>query len=415
MTSERPIRLLVVSGSVGLGHAARDLAIAAELRRLAPGIDIGWLAADPGRTLIAEAGERILPEAAALAEETASAEKAAAGFGMDIVKYLVQARDAWRQTVDVYRRVVERQAFDAVVGDETYEIGVALKRHPELRWAPFTMLYDFVGLDARTRSPFERVMVHVWNRTWCGGARGRPPAADQTLFLGELEDIPDRPFGYRLPNRREYARRYYESVGYVLPFDPEDYRDRAAVRAALGYDERPLIICAVGGTAVGAELLELCRAAQPHVRERVPDARMVLVCGPRVNPSQIRASADVEVRGYVPRLYEHLAACDVAIVQGGGTTTLELTALRRPFAYFPLEGHSEQEIAVAGRLERQRAGERLRFSATRPESLADAVVRLLGSEPDWDVIRTDGARRAAERILASCAEPRPMPPRAAAR
>ena len=100
------------------------------------------------------------------------------------------------------------------------------------------------------------------------------------------------------------------------------------------------------------------------------------------------------------------ATRDLAIAADcGGTTTLELTALRRPFAYFPREGHSEQEIAVAGRLERRHAGERLRFSTTSPESLADATVGLLGLGPDWDAIPTDGARRATECILASRAEP----------
>ena len=58
----------------------------------------------------------------------------------------------------------------------------------------------------------------------------------------------------------------------------------------------------------------------------------------------------------MPRLYEHFAACDVAVVQGGGTSTLELTALRPPFVYFPLEGHAEQTLVVAKRLARQGAG-----------------------------------------------------------
>ena len=48
-----------------------------------------------------------------------------------------------------------------------------------------------------------------------------------------------------------------------------------------------------------------------------------------------------EVRGYVPNLYQHFAACDLAVVQGWGTTTLELTALSRPFLYFPREQHFE--------------------------------------------------------------------------
>ena len=82
---------------------------------------------------------------------------------------------------------------------------------------------------------------------------------------------------------------------------------------------------------------------------------MVLVCGPRLDPATVQTPSGVEVRRYVPRLYEHFAASDVAIVQGGGTTTLELTALRRPFIYFPLEGHFEQNLVVAKRLARHGA------------------------------------------------------------
>ena len=132
-------------------------------------------------------------------------------------------------------------------------------------------------------------MVHLWNHTWGGGRCARPPVADRTPFVGQPEDIPDRPFGLGLANRRAYARHYYDIVGYILGFDPADHADRAGLRARLGYDERRLIVCAVGGTSVGADLLRLCAAAHAHIRERVPDARMVLVCGPRLARSDRRA------------------------------------------------------------------------------------------------------------------------------
>jgi UDP-N-acetylglucosamine:LPS N-acetylglucosamine transferase len=125
---------------------------------------------------------------------------------------------------------------------------------------------------------------------------------------------------------------------------------------------------------------------------------MVLVCGPRIDPTTVEAPSGVEVRGYVPRLYEHLAVCDVAVVQSGGTTTLELTALRRPFIYFPLEGHFEQNLVVAKLLARPVAGKQLLYSRTTPERLAEAVVGQLGREASWPEIPTDGGRRAAELI-----------------
>jgi len=89
---------------------------------------------------------------------------------------------------------------------------------------------------------------------------------------------------------------------------------------------------------------------------------------------------------------------DLAIVQGGGTTTLELTALRRPFIFFPLEGHCEQQVVVAGRLARHGAGLKAMYSANTPESLAALIVANIGKEAAWPAIPADGARNAA-RIL----------------
>ena len=107
----------------------------------------------------------------------------------------------------------------------------------------------------------------------------------------------------------------------------------------------------------------------------------------------------VEVRGYVPELHRELAACDVAVVQGGLTTTMELVAARRPFLYFPLAHHFEQQLHVPHRLGRYRAGRRMEYTAADPERIAEELVRALDMPVDYVPVETDGARTAA-RMLA---------------
>ncbi|HLI25410.1 MAG TPA: glycosyltransferase, partial [Acidimicrobiales bacterium] len=102
-----------------------------------------------------------------------------------------------------------------------------------------------------------------------------------------------------------------------------------------------------------------------------------------------------EVVGYVPDLYRLLAACDVAIVQGGLTTAMELTANGRPFLYFPLRHHFEQNIHVRYRLERHRAGRPMDYSTAGPDEIAAALSAELGRPLDYAPVDPGGAARAA--------------------
>jgi UDP-N-acetylglucosamine:LPS N-acetylglucosamine transferase len=125
---------------------------------------------------------------------------------------------------------------------------------------------------------------------------------------------------------------------------------------------------------------------------------MVLVCGPRLAIDKLKVPQGVEVKGYVPALYEHFAACDLAIVQAGATTTIELTALNRPFLYFPLAKHCEQQMHVAERLNRHKAGIRMEYSKTTPEILADTVIANLHKKVNYHPIPANGALNAAQLI-----------------
>ena len=117
-----------------------------------------------------------------------------------------------------------------------------------------------------------------------------------------------------------------------------------------------------------------------------------------MSPESVKAPEGVKVLGYVPKLYRHLGAADLCIVSAGGTITLELTALQKPFLYFPLEQHFEQEVGVASVCQRHRAGVRMTRSKTSPETLAEAILSNLGKTVDYAKIPINGAKEAARRI-----------------
>jgi predicted glycosyltransferase len=157
-------------------------------------------------------------------------------------------------------------------------------------------------------------------------------------------------------------------------------------------------IVTVGGSGVGQHLLRRVVDAYPLARQRVPRLRMVVVTGPRIDPRSLCAPDGVEVRAYVHELYRHLAACDLAVVQGGLTTTMELAAHRRPFLYFPLRHHFEQSFHVRHRLQRHRAGRCMDYATETAESIAAAIAAEIGREVDYRPVESDGAARAARLI-----------------
>ena len=391
-------KILFISGSLGLGHVKRDLAIAKELRKQNPDIQISWLAAHPATLVLQDEGETLLPEANIYANDNIFAENAAKGFHLNLLKYLSNARGAWAANVKIFEQVTSREEFDVIIGYETYELEVAQIKKPELNKPPFVMIYDFLGVDSMSKSPLDGLMAYLWNRIWSQDYKLFSTGKNMALFVGEPEDIPERSFGVFLPNRRRHAETYYKFIGYILGFDPADYFDKKRIRAKLGYGEDPLVICSVGGTSVGKRLLELCGEAYPIIRTEIPNLRMILNCGPRISSESLNIPEGVETRQYIPELHQHFAASDLVIVLGGGTSTLELTALRRPFLYFPLEGHFEQEITVANRLARHHAGEKMLFSQATPRFLTEKIISNIGKEVNYPTVNTDGAHRAAKLV-----------------
>ena len=154
----------------------------------------------------------------------------------------------------------------------------------------------------------------------------------------------------------------------------------------------------VGGSGVGSALLRRAIDSFAPASELVAQLRMIVVTGPRIDPTTFPLATGLEVRPYVPDLYRHLAGCDLAIIQGGLTTAMELTANRTPFIYFPLKHHFEQNFHVHHRLQRHRAGRRMEYEHSPPDAIAQAIADEIGRTVNCDPVQHDGATRAAALI-----------------
>jgi hypothetical protein len=300
----------------------------------------------------------------------------------------------------VFHDLLAEEDYDAVIGDEAWDVDYFLHENPELKRTEFAWLTDFVGwLPMPDGGEAEAALAADYNAEMIEHVGRFPRLRSRSIFVGNPDDlVPDR-LGPGLPTVREWTEANFDFAGYVTGFDPADLGDREALRAELGYrpDER-VCIATVGGSAVGTHLLRRVIAAYPLARQQIPGLRMVVVAGPRIDPASLPAHEGLEVRAYVHELYRHLAACDVAVVQGGLTTTMELTAARRPFLSFPLRHHFEQQIHVRHRLERYRAGRCMDYDASGPDVIAEAIAAEIGREVDYRPVETDGAARAAALI-----------------
>jgi pimeloyl-ACP methyl ester carboxylesterase len=396
----RPKRALYLSSPIGLGHARRDLAIARELRRQVPGLEVDWLAQDPVTRVLEAEGERIHPASAWLANESAHIERESAEHDLHAFQAIRRMDEILIANFMVFHDVVREQPYDLWVGDEAWELDYYLHENPEEKRAAYVWLTDFVGwLPMPDGGEREAFLTADYNAEMIEHIDRFPRLRDRAVFVGNPADIvPDR-FGPGLPGIREWVEGHYDFSGYVTGFDPAGIDDRDELRRRLGYrpDERVCIVT-VGGSGVGGHLLRRVIAAYPEARRLVPGLRMVVVAGPRIDPASLPSHDGLEVRPYVHNLYQHLAASDLAVVQGGLTTCMELAAAGRPFLYFPLAHHFEQNYHVAHRLRQYNAGRQMDFATATPEVIATAVADEIGRQVAYRPVETDGATRAASLI-----------------
>ncbi|GIF77481.1 alpha/beta fold hydrolase [Asanoa siamensis] len=392
---DRPRKVLYLSSPIGLGHAERDAAIVDALRRRRPGVQVDWLVQHPVTEVLTRRGERVHPASAHLVTESAHIESEAGEHDLHAFQAIRRMDEILVANFMVFADLVEREDYDLWVGDEAWELDHFLHEHPELKRSAYAWLTDFVGwLPMPSGGTGEAALTADYNAEMVERIARFPRLRDRAIFVGNPADLVDDPLGPGLPSVRDWTLGHYAFSGYVRDFPPVDDDERARLRAELGWAPgEPVCVATVGGSGVGGDLLRRVVDAFPAARRAVPGLRLVVVAGPRLDPARIPACEGLEVHGYVHRLHRLLAACDLAITHGGLTTTMTLTAHRRPFLYVPLRNHFEQNRHVRHRLDAYGAGRHVAYEET--DDLAALIAAEIGREVDYEPVETDGADRAA--------------------
>ena len=393
-------RALLVSSPIGLGHAWRDVAIARELRKQVPGLEVEWLAQPPLTTLLAACGEKVHPASSQLASESKHVDAEAGRHELHAFQMIRRMDEILCANFMVFHDVVSQEHFDVWIADEGWEIDHFLHEEPDLKTSPYVWMADFAGfLPMPSGGEREAALTADYNAEVIDHIARHPGVRDLSIFIGDPRDVVRETFGTGLPFIPDWVGEHYQFSGYVLPFDPAALADSASLRRKLGYAvNTPLIVATAGGSAAGVHLLHRAADAFRLLRRDMPEAEMIVVCGPRIDPAEFSPVEGMRVTGYLHEEFRTLACCDLAVVQGGLSTTMELVANRRPFIYVPLRNHFEQNRHVAHRLKRYGAPPPTDFDEATPERLAGLMRERIGSKVTYEPVEPGGAARAAALI-----------------
>ncbi len=401
--ARRPKKALYISSPIGLGHAMRDASIADELRKLHPDLQIDWLAQHPVTKVLEHRGETIHPASRFLANESAHIEHEADEHDLHAFQAIRRMDEILVNNFMVFDDIVSDEHYDLVIGDEAWDVDHFLHENPSHKRFAFAWMTDFVGwLPMPDGGEHEAALTADYNLEMIEQRQRYRRLRDASIFVGDPDDIVPHSFGPDMPRIREWTEANFEFSGYITGFDPIDLGERDRLRAELGYGADELVcVVTVGGSGVGGDLLRRVVDASPAARRLVGNLRFEVVVGPRLDPASLPRHDGVRYHRFVPDLYRHLAACDLAIVHGGLTTGMELVANRRPFIYVPLQHHFEQNFHVHHRLQRYGAGHRMDYADTiDPDHLAAVIAAEIGREVNYLPVETNGAARAAASIAA---------------
>jgi UDP:flavonoid glycosyltransferase YjiC (YdhE family) len=296
----------VAANSLGLGHAARAIAIARELHRRRPDLYLFFLAGAPALDLAVSHGfdAMPLPPTPPWIHDNGRLHSMFRWY-REYAKYV-------RVASRFLRKEADWQQFRFLISDgELASVRLAVKRKVPTVVIAHSIGQSFGG-GAATR------LVESYGRWWMRSLLDR----DHVLVLALERNID-------LPN-----------ATYVGPI----VRPFSAAREKLRDDFvflKKTVVVAPGGTDLGAFLID--EAIRAWRELKMEDAQMIVVTGPSIPAPKEK---DVYFRGFIPNLQDYVLAADLVVTLAGKGTMMEALAAGTPVIAIPAKGHAEAERNV---------------------------------------------------------------------
>lgn len=292
--------------SLGLGHAARAIAVSKELLRRHPDLYLFFLAGSPALDLAVAHGfdAMPLPPTPEWFHERGQIRSMTRWY-WEYARYL-------RFATTFLRRETDWDTFRFLISDsEMASVRLAVRRK-----VPTVVLVHSIGQSFGgglvTRA------IEAYGRWWMRSLLEH----DDVLVLA-LE------LGIDLSN-----------ATYVGPIVRPFSSDREKLREDFVFGKKTILV-APGGSSVGGFLIE---AAIRAFRElKMGDAQMIVVTGPKLPAPK---EEGVYWKGFVPNLQDYVLAADLVITLAGKGTVAESLAAGTPVIAIPIKGHVEQERNV---------------------------------------------------------------------
>ena len=204
---DRRRRALFVCSPIGLGHARRDLAIAAELRALHP----TWRSTgcpgsgDPGAARARRAGA---PGVRALASETAHIEAEAGEHDLHVFQALRRMDEILVANFMVFHDLVREEQYDLWVADEGWDIDHFLHENPELKRTAVRLADRLRRLAADADGgAAEAALTADYNAEMVEHIARYPRLRDRSVFVGDPGDLVPGPARSRAADCADWTQR----------------------------------------------------------------------------------------------------------------------------------------------------------------------------------------------------------------